>query len=222
MRHLAILVGSLALAAGACASTNNPPAASSATVAQATDEPNSGPDFAPASNDGLAAAPRNAQGAKNPPRPVPTLNPNGAQTANDGNDGSEASGTLGSGAEGSSGLSPATGNAAAAPADRAAQPAIEADNSRINRRDRSGSTLTPMDQGPSDADRKITRDIRQAVMKDSSLSFTAKNVKIITIGGKVTLRGPVKTQAERAAVEAAARKVVGNGGLVESQLELTQ
>jgi len=79
-----------------------------------------------------------------------------------------------------------------------------------------------MDQGSSESDRKITRDIRQAVMSDSSLSFTAKNVKIITRDGKVTLRGSVKSAAERTAIEAAARRVVGNGALVESQLEVAQ
>jgi hyperosmotically inducible protein len=219
MRHLTILLaGSLALAAAACASNNTPPAASSASVAQATDEPNKGPDYAPASNDGVAAAPRDTRGAQGSARPAPTLSPPTTRAAND----TEASGTWGNGTEGSSGMSPPTGNATAAPADRATQATTDADNSRVNRRDRSGSTLTPKDQGPSDADRKITRDIRQAVMNDSALSFTAKNVKIITIDGKVTLRGPVKTEAERSAIEAAARKVVGNGALVESQLELIQ
>jgi hyperosmotically inducible protein len=217
MKHLAILlVGSLA--GVACASSNTPPAASSASVAQATNEPNQGPDFAPASNDGMAAAAKETARSNNPTQPAPNLNPPVDATGNR-SDGSRANND---GADGSSGVSPTTGNAAAAPADRSLQPATEADNSRVNRRDRSGSTLTPMDQGPSAADRKITRDIRQAVMNDSSLSFTAKNVKIITIDGKVTLRGPVKTEAERSAIEAAARKVVGNGALVESQLELMQ
>ena len=59
-------------------------------------------------------------------------------------------------------------------------------------------------------------------MKDKSLSFTAKNVKIITIGGKVTLRGPVKSDAERAAIEAAARRAVGSGAQVDSQLEISK
>jgi osmotically-inducible protein OsmY len=119
-------------------------------------------------------------------------------------------------------LSPTTGNAAAAPADRSAPATTDADNTRVNGRDRGGATLTPMDQGPSEADRKITREIRQALMNHSSLSFTAKNVKVITIDGRVTLRGPVKTEAERTAVEALARKVVGNGARVDSELELIQ
>ena len=76
-----------------------------------------------------------------------------------------------------------------------------------------------MDQGSSESDRKITQQIRQDLMKDKSLSFTAKNVKIITIDGKVTLRGPVKSDAERSAIEAAARRVTGN---VDSQLEISK
>ena len=106
-------------------------------------------------------------------------------------------------------------NATALPA----QPSSEPDNSRVNVRDRSSTALTPMDQGTSEGDRKITQQIRQAVVKDGSLSFTAKNVKIITINGKVTLRGPVKTDAERSAIELAAKKVAG-ASQVENFLEV--
>ena len=66
-----------------------------------------------------------------------------------------------------------------------------------------------MDQSESENDRKITQEIRQAVMRDGSLSFAAKNVKIITSGGKVTLRGSVKSEQERSTVAAAARRVAG-------------
>jgi hyperosmotically inducible periplasmic protein len=97
--------------------------------------------------------------------------------------------------------------------------ASQPDNSRVNSRDKGGSTLTPMDQGPSEGDRKITQQVRQAVMKDGSLSFTAKNVKIITINGKVTLRGPVKTDQERSAIEAAAKQVAG-ATQVDNQIEV--
>jgi hyperosmotically inducible periplasmic protein len=117
----------------------------------------------------------------------------------------------------------ASPNAALAPSNAAAMPAQDTsaapDNSRINARDKSASALTPMDQGTSEGDRKITQQIRQAVVKDGSLSFTAKNVKIITINGKVTLRGPVKTAAERSAIEAAAKNVAG-AGQVDNQLDV--
>ncbi len=88
-------------------------------------------------------------------------------------------------------------------------PGTAPDNTKVNKRDTDSSALTPMDQGNGQTDLKITQQIRQAVMADGSLSFTAKNVKIITVKGKVTLRGPVNTEAERSAIEAAARKVAG-------------
>ena len=85
----------------------------------------------------------------------------------------------------------------------------DADNSKKNERDRSGETKTPLDQSNKPEDLKLTKSIRQAVVKDDSLTMTAKNVKIITVNGKVTLRGPVKSVEERAAIEAAAKKVAG-------------
>ena len=93
------------------------------------------------------------------------------------------------------------------------------DNTRVNERDRDDASLTPPDQQENQTDLKITQLIRKAVMADDSLSFTAKNVKIITAGGKVTLRGPVKSDAERSAIENAARKVAGVKQ-VDNQLEV--
>lgn len=93
------------------------------------------------------------------------------------------------------------------------------DNTKRNERDTSSSALTPLDQKENQTDLRITQRIRQAVMADSTLSFTAKNVKIITQGGKVTLRGPVSTAQERSTIEAAARNVAGVAQ-VDSQLEV--
>lgn len=93
------------------------------------------------------------------------------------------------------------------------------DNTKVNKRDANAAALTPMDQGNGETDLKITQQIRQAVIGDDSLSFTAKNVKIITVKGKVTLRGPVNTLQERASIEAAARKIAG-AAQVDNQLEV--
>lgn len=71
----------------------------------------------------------------------------------------------------------------------------DASNTGINKRDRNDKTLTPMDQKNNQADLNITQEIRQALMKDE-FSMDAKNIKIITRNGAVTLRGPVKTVAE--------------------------
>src|SRR5437867_7358184 len=71
------------------------------------------------------------------------------------------------------------------------------DNTATNERDRSGKTQTSGDQSNSSADVKTTQSIRQTLMKDKELSTTAKNIKIITANGHVTLRGPVKTDQEK-------------------------
>jgi len=101
-----------------------------------------------------------------------------------------------------------------------AQPANTApDNSAINERDRNHQTLTPMDQSNRPADIAISRKIRRALVKDERLSTEAKNVKIITIDGAVTLRGPVKTESERAAIAAKAARIAG-GTHVHNELEV--
>lgn len=99
--------------------------------------------------------------------------------------------------------------------------AREADNTDRNERDRNDATLTPMDQSNSSADIELTANIRQAVVGDDTLSFNAKNVKIISAGGKVTLRGAVNSAAEKARIEAHAHKVAG-AGRVTSQLEIAK
>jgi hypothetical protein len=93
-----------------------------------------------------------------------------------------------------------------------------ADNTELNTRDRSG-TLTPINQGNSKAEIGITASIRRGVMGDHTLSFTAKNVKIITVGTRVTLRGPVKSDAERTEIENLARQTAGVTD-VDDQLEV--
>lgn len=93
-----------------------------------------------------------------------------------------------------------------------------ADNTKINERDRQGA-LTPMDQGNSGSETKITAAVRRALMGDKTLSFTAKNVKVITIGNRVTLRGPVKSDQERASIEAIAKQTPGVSE-VDNQLEV--
>jgi len=115
---------------------------------------------------------------------------------------------------------PATPPAAVpAPGKKPTDTGVAPDNTKINKRDGSDSALTPGDQQENETDLKITQQIRQAVVGDGSLSFTAKNIKIITMNGKVTLRGPVNTAQERATIEAAARKVAG-AGKVDNQLEV--
>jgi hyperosmotically inducible periplasmic protein len=94
----------------------------------------------------------------------------------------------------------------------------DADNTGRNVRDRSDSTLTPGDQGNSKQDIEITRQIRRALTSNRQLSTSAKNIKIITVDGKVTLRGPVNNSQEKQDIEAAAKKAGGNN--IDNQLEI--
>ena len=100
-----------------------------------------------------------------------------------------------------------------------AQDTAAADNTRKNERDRSGETTTSGDQSNSQEDVKITAAIRRAVVRDNSLSMTAKNVKIITANGMVTLRGPVKNDAEKAKIAELAQSAAGNAK-IDNQLEV--
>jgi osmotically-inducible protein OsmY len=94
-----------------------------------------------------------------------------------------------------------------------------ADNTSKNRRDRSGETRTSGNQSNSPEDVKITAAIRRAIVKDHSLSATAKNVKIITSEGTVTLRGPVKNEAEKTKIAELAQSAAGKEK-IEDQLEV--
>jgi hyperosmotically inducible protein len=94
-----------------------------------------------------------------------------------------------------------------------------ADNSGKNARDRDSRTLTSGNQSNAKGDVHITQAIRKAVVSDKALSTSAHNVKIITVGGHVTLRGPVKSPDEKAKIEAKAIRIAGTGH-VENELEV--
>ena len=64
-------------------------------------------------------------------------------------------------------------------------------------------------QSNSSNDVELTRKIRQSLMQDKSLSTYAHNVKIITRNGVVELKGPVRSQSEKEAVEAKATEIAG-------------
>jgi hyperosmotically inducible protein len=96
---------------------------------------------------------------------------------------------------------------------------VEPDNTATNERDRSGESKTSGDQSNSSADLKTTQAIRQALMKDGELSTTAKNIKVITANGHVTLRGPVKTAQEKAKIDQLAKSAAG-GAQIDNQLDV--
>ena len=99
----------------------------------------------------------------------------------------------------------------------AADSALE--NTERNVRDQDNTTLTPEDQKETESDIKITAAIRQAVVRDKSLSIDAQNAKIITRSGVVTLRGPVANEAESKTLQKIAKKTRGVVK-VDNQLEI--
>lgn len=106
---------------------------------------------------------------------------------------------------------------ATAPRDTTPPPApAAADNTERNRND---TDATPLNQGQSESDVRITADIRRAIMEDSAMSMNAQNCKVITLNGVVTLRGPVASQSEKDAIGAKAQAVAGVTR-VDNQLEV--
>jgi hyperosmotically inducible protein len=95
----------------------------------------------------------------------------------------------------------------------------DADNTDLNTRDKSDDTLTPQKQTNSKSDLDVLAAVRSAIVDDKNLSITAHNVKIVVTKGVVTLRGPVKSTAEKARVEELTRKVAGVSNIV-NQLDI--
>ncbi|MEO8369019.1 MAG: BON domain-containing protein [Candidatus Solibacter sp.] len=87
------------------------------------------------------------------------------------------------------------------------------DNTKVNERDRSKAAATADQAKNSTTDRDTMQKIRKAVMADKSLSTYAHNVKIISQGGKVTLKGPVRSEEEKSNIEKMATDVAGAGNV---------
>lgn len=97
----------------------------------------------------------------------------------------------------------------------------DADNTARNVRDRQENRLTPVDQGTSDADVQMTRRIRQDILAREGLSVSARNIKVITVNGRVTLRGPVNDETEKRIIAEIANRAAQSGN-VDNQLEITK
>jgi len=96
----------------------------------------------------------------------------------------------------------------------------DADNTRRNVRDRDDRTLTPLSQGNNRPDIAMTARIRKDIVAMKNLSVNAHNVKVITLNGRVTLRGPVNSEDEKRIVVETAERAAGAGN-VDNQLEVT-
>jgi osmotically-inducible protein OsmY len=95
--------------------------------------------------------------------------------------------------------------------DSAGQNAPSSDNTKMNQRDRNPNEPTADQQQNNRSDVEITQQVRKAIAADKSFSTYAHNVKVITQNGQVTLKGPVRSEDEKRAVEAKAVEVAGEG-----------
>ena len=93
------------------------------------------------------------------------------------------------------------------------------DNTAVNKVQREAGQPTADQQANNSSDLALTRDIRKAIVGDKTLSTYAHNVKIIAQQGQVTLKGPVRSEAEKASIEAQAMKVAG-AGHVKNELSI--
>jgi hyperosmotically inducible periplasmic protein len=91
-------------------------------------------------------------------------------------------------------------------------PQTAPDNTK-NNQDHGGPTADQQKTNP--ADRAITQKIRKAIHEDQSLSTYAHNIKVITQDGRVTLRGPVRSEEEKSNLEAKAVSVAGQDNITD-------
>ncbi|HVY47582.1 MAG TPA: BON domain-containing protein [Minicystis sp.] len=102
-------------------------------------------------------------------------------------------------------------------------PAAPADTMKLNpqQQGRTSAQAAPGDQGATDTDQRITQQVRRAIESDTSLSSEARNVTVVTHSGVVTLKGNVKSDAERKSLESKA-KGIADVKQVEDQLDVAK
>jgi hyperosmotically inducible protein len=100
----------------------------------------------------------------------------------------------------------------------AAQDATQPDNTKANKGDASKTAPTADHQSNAKEDRLLTQKIRQSLMQDKALSTYAHNIKIVSQNGTVTLKGPVKSEGEKNAIESKAIDIAGGASKVDDEL----
>jgi hyperosmotically inducible periplasmic protein len=97
---------------------------------------------------------------------------------------------------------------------------VQPDNTKMNKGDASKTAVTADKQKMNAGDRDLTQKIRKEIVADKSLSTYAHNVKVVSQDGKVTLKGPVRSDDEKKAVVAKAVEAAGGTDKVDDQLSV--
>lgn len=95
-----------------------------------------------------------------------------------------------------------------------AQAMPPADNTKSNQTDSSNREVTADSQKENESDRGLVQRIRKSLMAEKDLSTYAHNVKIVAIGGQVTLNGVVRSDEEKSKVASLAEEVAGRKNVV--------
>ena len=99
-------------------------------------------------------------------------------------------------------------------------PGIKPDNTKVNKQDRDANQPTADQQKNNASDVDLTKNIRRSIMEDKSLSTDAHNVKVISQDGTVTLKGPVKSEAEKSSIVSKAVSLAGGADKVVDQMSV--
>jgi osmotically-inducible protein OsmY len=99
---------------------------------------------------------------------------------------------------------------------------VKPDNTKVNQRDRDPNQPTADQQKNNATDLDMAKNIRRSIVADKSLSSDAHNVKVISQNGTVTLKGPVKSEAEKSAIVSKAVSVAGSPDKVVDQMSVKQ
>ncbi len=91
---------------------------------------------------------------------------------------------------------------------------VNPDNTKVNKNDAPTADQQKMNR----SDRDLSQRIRKSIVADKSLSTYAHNVKVISQGGTVTLKGPVRSEEEKKSVEAKAVAIAGSADKVNNQI----
>jgi hyperosmotically inducible periplasmic protein len=94
----------------------------------------------------------------------------------------------------------------------------KSDNTKANKRDRSPDEATADQQKMNAEDTALVGKIRKSIIADKSLSTYAHNIKIISQNGIVTLKGPVRSDAEVKTIVSKATEAAGGGDKVVNQI----
>jgi osmotically-inducible protein OsmY len=90
------------------------------------------------------------------------------------------------------------------------------DNTKVNKKDRAKGAVTADQQKENAPDRELAAKIRKSIVDDKELSTYAHNVKVVVMDGKVTLKGPVRSEGEKTSVFAKATEIAGADNVTNS------